>query len=84
MALKSHLRSRETRFGPIGDEEILFAPDAGASHVTQDVAKFKPFAKMEISRIVKGAAGTRPQGVEERPSALAEEVVRGRAEEAQA
>ncbi|MDA4131837.1 MAG: site-specific integrase [Thaumarchaeota archaeon] len=55
-ALKSYLRSRETRFGPIGDEEILFAPSAGASHVTQDVAKFKPFAKMEISRIVKGAA----------------------------
>ena len=55
-ALKSYLRSRETSFGPIGDEEILFAPDARASHVAHDLAKFKPLAKMEINRIVKNAA----------------------------
>lgn len=55
-ALKSYLRTREARFGPIGDDEILFAPNAGASHVPHDVAKFKVMAKMEINRIVKNAA----------------------------
>ncbi len=55
-SLKSYLRSREARFGPIGEEEILFAPNVGASHVPHDVAKFKAMAKMEINRIVKNSA----------------------------
>jgi site-specific recombinase XerD len=55
-ALKSYLRNREARFGRMDENEILFAPSAGASHVPHDVAKFKPLAKMEINRIVKNAA----------------------------
>ncbi|MGA2664457.1 MAG: site-specific integrase [Nitrososphaerales archaeon] len=55
-SLKAYLRSREAAFGPIEDEEILFAPDARASHVRHEKARFKPLAKMEVNRIVKNAA----------------------------
>ncbi|MDV3292662.1 MAG: tyrosine-type recombinase/integrase [Nitrososphaerales archaeon] len=55
-ALKSYLRDRERRFGKIGDEEILFPPGAGASHMARHRSRLKPLGDVDVNRVLKQAA----------------------------
>jgi len=62
-ALRSYLRDRERRFGPIEDEEVLFPPGAGASHLARHRSRLRPLGDADFGRIVKKAA--RNAGIKE-------------------
>src|SRR5207244_6120076 len=47
-ALKSYLRDRERRFGQIEDDEILFPPGAGASHLARHRSRLKPLRAVDV------------------------------------
>ncbi|HVC26661.1 MAG TPA: tyrosine-type recombinase/integrase [Nitrososphaerales archaeon] len=55
-ALRAYLRDRERRFGPIGDEEVLFPPGAGASHLARYRSRVKPLGDVDLGRVMKKAA----------------------------
>jgi len=55
-ALRSYLRDRERRFGPIEDEEVLFPPGAGASHLARYRSRLRLLGDADFGRIVKKAA----------------------------
>lgn len=55
-ALRSYLRDRERRFGPMGDEEVLFPPGAGASHLARYRSRLKPLGDADLNRVIKKAA----------------------------
>ncbi len=55
-ALRSYLRDRERRFGPVEDEEILFPPGAGASHLARHRSRLKPLGDVDFNRVIKKAA----------------------------
>ncbi len=84
-ALRSYLRDRERRFGPIEDEEVLFPPGAGASHLARHRSRLRPLGDADFGRIVKKAA--RNAGIKEwkgGPPPRPAKVLRGGGEEEEA
>jgi integrase len=55
-ALKAYLRERETKYGPIEEDEVLFPPDARASRRKIEEAKRHPLAKNELNKMLHKAA----------------------------
>jgi integrase len=62
-ALKSYLRDRETKYGKIEDDEVLFPPDPRGSRRKIEEAKRSPLAKNELNKMLHKAA--RNAGIKE-------------------